>query len=202
LIKETFLDAEFENPLIWPLLTILQSSPQSYKVHYLATELGQQGLLPDLDKDPNKALFKRNFLLMNALYQLQALLLPDQWLQIQSLDIQLMSQTPNNVMVIIERDAALRSYYLDWTQFDTSSEEIDALLGCFWKQFGGNIGKSEQLIDKKQALKIFELNSDATTQAIRRQWRVLALKWHPDRPGGDTAKFRVICEAWKVLSGH
>ena len=196
------MDAEFENLLIWPLLTILQSSPKSYKVHHLASELRLQGLLPDLDIDPNKALFKRNFLLMNALYQLQSLLLPEQWLQIQSLDIQLMSQAPSDVTLILQRDDALRSYYLDWTQFDTSSEEIDALLTCFWKQFGGNIGKSGQLIDKHQALQIFELNSDASPQVIRRQWRILALRWHPDRPGGDTTKFREICEAWKVLSGH
>lgn len=193
------MDTEFDNPLIWPLLGILQSSSQSYKVHHLASELRAQGLLPDLDNDLNKDLFKRNFLLMNALYQLQGLLLPEQWLQVQSLNIQLVSQTPSDVTLIIDQDAALRCYYLDWTHFETTSEEINVLLTQFWNRFNGYIGKSNQLIGKKQALQIFELTSDASPQMIRRQWRILALKWHPDRPGGDPAKFRAICEAWNVL---
>ncbi|MDF4599355.1 DnaJ domain-containing protein, partial [Vibrio parahaemolyticus] len=34
---------------------------------------------------------------------------------------------------------------------------------------------------------------------IRRQWRKLALRWHPDRENGDAERFRVLCEAWNVL---
>ena len=193
------MDLERENPLIWPILTILQSASQSYKVHHLASELRAQGLLPDLDTDPNKALFKRNFLLMNALYQLQALLLPEQWLKIQSLDIQLVTHIPANLTLILERDIALRCYYLDWSQFETSTEEIDALFTSFWTQYAHVTGDSLHRLDKSQALKLFELNSDATNNDIRRQWRKLALKWHPDRPAGDASKFREVCEAWKIL---
>ena len=195
------MDLERENPLIWPILTILQSASQCYKVHHLASELRIQGLLLDLDNDPNKALFKRNFLLMNALYQLQALLLPQQWLQIQSLDIKLISHIPTNLPLILERDTALRCYYLDWSQFETSTEEIDMLFSSFWTQYNQSIGRSLTPIDATRALKIFELNSDATSNEIRRRWRKLALKWHPDRPAGNAGKFREICEAWKVLRG-
>jgi len=181
---------------------MLQSSSKCYQVHHLASELRLQGVLPDLDKDPNKSLFKRNFLLMNALFQLQAMLLPDQWLQIRTLDIQLITEVPSNVALILEQDEALRGYYLDWTEFETSAEEIDALFSYFWQRFDCNIGQPHESINREQALLTFELEHDATSQMIRHQWRKLALKWHPDRPHGDADKFRDVCEAWKILSGH
>ncbi len=188
-----------ENPLIWPLLTILQASPQSYKIHTLASELQLKGLLPDLDNDANKVLFKRNFLLMNALYQLQEMLLPEYWLQVQAMDIQLLTQQPADLALLLEQDAALRSYYLDWDYFDTSSESIEAMFASFWDRYEFYLGKPEHMIDKTRALQIFELDRNASKQDIRRQWRKLALKWHPDRASGNAVKFRQVCGAWQKL---
>lgn len=188
-----------ENPLIWPLLTILRSSQQSCKIHNLASELQLKGLLPDLDNDANKALFKRNFLLMNALYQLQEILLPDHWLQVQAMDIQLLTQLPTDLALILEQDIALRSYYLDWGYFDTSSESIEAMLASFWSRYDYYLGKPEHTLDKTRALQIFELDRNASKQDIRRQWRKLALKWHPDRSSGNADKFRQVCGAWQKL---
>jgi hypothetical protein len=188
-----------ENPLIWPLLTLLRAAQQSSKVHNLASELQQDGLLPDLDDDANKALFKRNFLLMNALYQLQGILLPEQWLQVQPTDIQIFTQLPTDLPLVLEQEAALRCYYLDWTHFDTSADCIEAMFTQFWNRYDTYIGKAVQQIDKNQALQIFELDNNASKQDIRRQWRKLALKWHPDRPSGHADKFRQVCEAWQTL---
>lgn len=195
------LDSEksVENPLIWPLLTMLQGAQQSCKIHELASELQRNGLFPNTESDANKALFKRNFLLMNALFQLQEILLPNQWLQVQAMDIQLLQQLPTEHRLILEQDNALRSYYLDWTNFETSSEEIETMLGFFWKRYHACLGKPEQVLDKSAALHIFELDSCASKQDIRRQWRKLALKWHPDRSSGNALKFRQVCEAWQTL---
>jgi len=178
---------------------VLRESQKSHKVHELASELQRQGLLPDLDSDANKALFKRNFLLMNALYQLQELLLPDQWLQVQAMNIQILPQLPTNIPLTLEQDIALRSYYLDWAYFDTSSAEIETMFANFWRRYDAHIGKSDLLIGKSEALNIFELTHDASKQDIRRQWRKLALKWHPDRVSGDVVKFREVCRAWEIL---
>ena len=52
---------------------------------------------------------------------------------------------------------------------------------------------------KGHALRVFELDESATPRDIRKQWRRLALKWHPDRPEGDAARFREVCEAWQSL---
>ncbi|WP_413694333.1 J domain-containing protein [Psychromonas sp. KJ10-2] len=54
-------------------------------------------------------------------------------------------------------------------------------------------------MDKANALQVFELDEQASSQQIRQQWRRLALQFHPDRPTGDKDKFRQACEAWQVL---
>ena len=54
-------------------------------------------------------------------------------------------------------------------------------------------------MDRSKALSLFELPLDATQTEIRKTWRKLALKWHPDRECGDSEQFRVLCEAWCVL---
>ena len=196
---QTHSEDNMENPLIWPLLTIIKSAQKSCKIHNLATELQHKGLLNDLDNDANKALFKRNFLLMNALYQLQEILLPDYWLQVEAMNIQLLTLIPSDLELLLDQSSALRSYYLDWSHFDTSSESIEAMLASFWNHYQSSFGQYENRLDKSKALQIFKLDSNASKLDIRRQWRKLALKWHPDRPSGNTAKFRQVCEAWQVL---
>jgi len=192
-------DNPVENPLILPLLSMLQRASQSFKVHQLATDLQAEGALPDLDDDPNKSLFKRNFLIMNALYQLQESLLPDCWLQVHSLDIQLFIETPRDYALMQEQDSGLRSYYLDWSNYDASVSEIETLGNQFWSRYQQRFGQGNESLDRAQALKVFNLSPYASQQAIRRQWRKLALKWHPDRDAGDANRFREICEAWQIL---
>ncbi|WP_413702401.1 DNA-J related domain-containing protein [Psychromonas sp. KJ10-10] len=192
-------DESIDNPLIWPLLTLLKASPENNKIHHLASELQHQGLLPDLDIDADKALFKRNFLLMNALYQLQEMLLPEYWLQIQALDIQLSMQLPIDLQLELDTDISLRQYYLNWEHFETSAQEVESLLSQFWHKYGRALGNAGTEMDKSHAFQVFELDKNASQQVIRRQWRKLALKWHPDRDSGDAVKFRLVCEAWQIL---
>lgn len=188
-----------DNPLIWPLLTVLQASNQSWKIHHLATELQTQGLIHQLDDNPGNDLFKRNFLLMNALFELQEILLPKQWLQVKAMDIQIFRLVPSNVNLLIMQDTSLREYYLDWNNYDTSENVVRELLEAFWSNYKSYIGLNINLMNKSNALRVFELDESATARDIRKQWRRLALKWHPDRPDGDAARFREVCEAWQSL---
>ncbi|MEI8644050.1 DNA-J related domain-containing protein [Pseudoalteromonas sp. Hal040] len=119
------------NPLIDEIFYLLLEQP-TWKVHTLASALSESGKIEPLDADPQKDLFKRNFLVMNGLYQLQTQLAPEQQLQIASLHIELVSKQTGNAL---ESHDPLRDYYLDWQNFDTSSEEIDALLTDFWQRF-------------------------------------------------------------------
>lgn len=188
-----------DNPLIWPLLSLLQESNHSWKVHHLAAELQQKGLMTDLDENSEKNLFKRNFLLMNALYELQSMLLPKQWLQVKAMEIVLLRIVPSDTNLLIAEDASLRDYYLDWNNYDTSANVVREILESFWNSYQDYIGANCQLLNKPQALKIFELDESASNKDVRRQWRKLALQHHPDRPNGDAEKFRQVCEAWQSL---
>ncbi|VEE62930.1 Heat shock protein J [Shewanella putrefaciens] len=188
-----------DNPLIWPVLSVLQVSNQSWKIHHLATELQNRGLIHPLDENPGNDLFKRNFLLMNALFELQEILMPKQWLQVKAMEIQIFRLVPSNVNLLIMEDTSLREYYLDWNNYDTSENVVRELLEAFWSSYKSYIGLNVNLMHKGHALRVFELDESATPRDIRKQWRRLALKWHPDRPEGDAARFREVCEAWQSL---
>lgn len=184
------------NPLIAPLLVLLQQAAGSYKVHELMASLRQQGAIPVLADDEQLQLFRVNFLIMNALYQLQAEIWQEGWwLVISTLDIRLEplagNQEANHGFALGEN---LRSYYLDWQVFwQTDRAEVEALLNRFWRAYDGEGHKAE-------ALALLGLNEGASQEAIRRRWRELALQHHPDR-GGNAETFVRIRWAWEVLRG-
>lgn len=184
------------NPLIAPLLALLQQATGSYKVHELMAALRQQGAIPQFADDEQLQLFRVNFLIMNALYQLQAELWQEGWwLVISTLDIRLepLAKTPEASHGFAVGDN-LRSYYLDWQVFwQTDRAEVEALLNRFWRAYDGEGHKAE-------ALALFELNEGASQEAIRRRWRELALQHHPDR-GGNAETFIRIRWAWQYLRG-
>lgn len=190
--------ADIDNPLVWPIFEVLKRQPYDWKVHTLAGELQTLGLMPVLDECAEKDLFKRNFLMMNALYQLQTMLYPDKWLQVQAMDIQLVG---NAAGCRIDASDPLREYYSDWSHYEAKEGEVKRLLNEFWQRYSRFIGQDARssIEDRQHALALFELAPDATAQAIRKRWRVLALKWHPDRAEGDTGTFRKLCEAWNLL---
>ncbi|WP_070966255.1 DNA-J related domain-containing protein [Vibrio sonorensis] len=188
-----------ENPLLWPMLEVLRKQPSGWKVHTLASHLGELGFIPILDVKPEKDLFKRNFLIMNALYQLQETLYPDNWLQVEAMDITLMS-SHHVAGHCIDLEDPLRDYYTQWHNYEAEEGEVKRLLNQFWTRYREFVGSTNgKDMDRAKALSLFELPQDATQIEIRKTWRKLALKWHPDRENGNSDRFRVLCEAWNVL---
>lgn len=187
-----------DNPLIWPIYGLLQQHQKSWKLNELYAELQQQGLMRQLAEDPQRQLFKMNFLLMNALYQLRGLLDSTQQLMVSVLDIRLLTREPDSAAEAITERDSLGEYYLDWGNFEASGEEVDALLGSFWREYRSLYGNPDG-ISRRQALALFDLDDAASASQIRQQWRRLAFRWHPDRPGGDEEKFKALCNAWQSL---
>ena len=191
--------AHMENPLLWPIMEVLKQKPSGWKVHTLATHLNELGFVPVLDQVPEKELFKKNFLIMNALYQLQETLYPDNWLQVQAMDIELMCGRYHGSTHAIDQQDPLREYYIDWSNYEAEEGEVKRLLNEFWTRYKKYVGGVETDMDRSRALSLFELSLDASPEEIRKQWRRLALRWHPDRDQGNTAQFQRLCEAWHVL---
>ena len=54
------------------------------------------------------------------------------------------------------------------------------------------------LVERQQALAVLGLPPDATRQQIKRRYRELAKKYHPDR-GGDQKEMRRIIAAYQLL---
>ncbi len=189
-----------ENPLLWPILEVLKRQPSGWKVHTLAAYLSELELMPTLDERPEKDLFKRNFLIMNALYQLQETLYPKQWLQVEAMDIVLMPMF-RTASHYVDVEDPLREYYCQWEHYEASEGEVKRLLNEFWKRYRKFVGGSvnDKDLNRAQALRLFELSPDASYFEIRKTWRKLALRWHPDRERGNAERFRILCEAWNVL---
>jgi len=192
-----------DNPLIWPVYGLLQQNPKSWKLNELYAELQRRGLMSQLAEDPQRQLFKMNFLLMNALYQLRELLDTTQQLMISVLDIRLLTLDAANraePQTIADCDR-LGEYYLNWKNFEVSGSEVDALLSSFWRTFRQQhgVGPDSGGMGRQQALALFGLDESAGPSRIRQQWRRLAFRWHPDRAGGDEEKFKALCNAWQSL---
>ncbi|MCE0558184.1 MULTISPECIES: DNA-J related domain-containing protein [unclassified Motilimonas] len=187
-----------ENPFIEPIFELLLNTQQPLKIHDIGQALKplQQA---QLDDDPNSHLFKLNFLIMNALYQLQDELINEYYLQISSLHIELLVKPERDIQLVnTSTTHNLKAYYLDWQNYLTSNEEIAQLLAQFWQQFQQQPTQPSSL-SEQQALELFQLNEDATFAEIKQRWRELALIYHPDRGYQSPEKFKQYHAAWQAL---
>ena len=183
------------NPLIPAVLQVLRTAGRRLAIHELLHEVKQIARIPNLDDDVQLALFKLNWLIMNALYQLQLEFLDEgYYLTISTLDIQLRPLSVSDYQAVDQqlRIESLRDYYLDWSYFsNTTKEEVQALLDGVWQEY---ISGDEQA----KAYQVLGLETDASAQMIRKTYRKLAGQFHPDK-GGDSLRFMEIREAYEVL---
>ena len=184
------------NPLIDDIFELILNK-HIWKVHTLALELTKRGTLTLIDNDPYRDLFKRNFLIMNALYQLQQQLLPKQYLLVASLHIELVE---NLDQVTLSENDPLRAYYLDWQNYDTSLSEVKSLLDDFWQAF--NTAPVRNILNKQQRLSLlkrWQLPEDVSMHKLQKRWRQLAMQYHPDKETGDTEKFKELKNEYEQL---
>lgn len=188
-----------QNPLTPLVLAALRAAPAGLSEYQLLKQIEAGGEITDASGDANLDLFRKHFLLMNALYRLRDQLWREEqlWLCISALHIALEpgrsgSGSGGNELPSIESDAALRAYYLDWQQFERSDgAAVTELLATFWRRF-------QSRDQREAALMTLQLTADVDWPGIRRQYRRLAAQTHPDR-GGDTGRFLEIRAAYELL---
>lgn len=168
----------------------------------LLKQLQAMGLFDGLQKAYAKQadllLFKQHFIIKNCLYRLQQRLWQSRqaYLNISLTEISLLPY-PEAItdagqgQALAEVDQNLAAYYLDWTNFDTSAEQVDALLASFWLRFHA----ADDLLLAYQTL---ELEPGAELSEIKQRYKIMAQANHPDK-GGDGERFIACRQAYQLL---
>ncbi|CCQ11400.1 DnaJ-class molecular chaperone [Pseudoalteromonas luteoviolacea B = ATCC 29581] len=175
------------NPLCQPIFDLLVEH-KKYKIHSLYEALLERREIHSQDDCPTQDLFKKNFLIMNALFELEARSYSEGWhLIISSLHIELITKTSE----ALEVPNALRDYYLNWENFQTSKDDIDALLNLFWQKLHSNNSLNPNFnLDSLQPM--WALTAPITLKQVQKRWRSLALQYHPDRFSGSRDLFQQL----------
>ena len=187
------------NPPIQPILSILEKSDKGISEFELLRILEREApIFDELGDEPDLRLFRKHYLIMNALYQLQTKLWQEDEvrLYISPLQIHLeaIAEVEESHSSELEDgvEAKLAAYYLDWDEYDnTDAEDVAALLkGFYHKLFNQD--------DTKKALEVLGIPENPTKSEIKRAYRQLVRKAHPDR-GGDAKKFIALRKAYEHL---
>ena len=189
-----------DNPLKIPILELLNELELPLTEYQLIQQIKLKlSTFPTLSESHSVALFQLNFLVMNALYQLQEELLQEHlYLSISPLkiDLQPLSSTCSETRALSQNlDSRLSEYFFDWSHFeDTGESEVEALLQQFWKYFLNN--------DLTQrAYQTLAVSPDANWTEIKNAYRKQALRHHPDK-GGQSTRFIEIRQAYEVLKNR
>lgn len=178
------------------LLQVLSAHPAGISEFELIKWLEAEGQA-GFDKDclrGSLSLFQTHFLLFHTLYRLRDELCEQgkARLDINALCIRLAPLRQDDASAIDHHDP-LRDYYLDLDNLQkTRDQDVDDLLSHFWERFIGND-------ERRQALKVLELQDPVDWPTIKTQHRRLAMQHHPDR-GGDEARLQAINAAMDRLA--
>lgn len=184
------------NPLIIPILELLHAGDSDlnkpvWTLLELLSEIESLGIDWPVQGSAQQVIFQKNFLLMNALLQLQESLLSEGWvLNVSVMAIHLSRLSESNQHLPTEA-LSLREYYFDWSNFKATTEDVEKLLGQFWERY--------LAVDQQQeAFECLALPVDASFEQVKSRYRELAAQHHPDR-GGDSAEFMAVRKAYELI---
>ncbi|MCH2456271.1 DNA-J related domain-containing protein [Idiomarina sp.] len=143
-------------------------------------------------------LFQTHFILFHSLYKLR-----ERWrlqkkyeLFIHTLNIECQPWQQG------EKDLAendpLAEYYLDLSQLSSTSEtDVESMLNDFWERMGQDFS-TKQLMPTDEACEVMELTPPLTEKQVKKQYRRLVHKYHPDK-GGSVAKMQNVQKAYRAI---
>lgn len=147
------------------------------------------------------SLFRCHFLIFNALYRLQLSSLTHKRYQllISALEIKIEPINPKLTTQSSEKKPSefdsLALFYLNLDNLNKTTEtDIEKLLNHFWQYYFNDQ-------QKQDALDVLGLSSPVDFNIIKKQYRRLAMKHHPDR-GGDANKLIEIHQAMQCLQQY
>lgn len=192
---QELLPADFDEVL----LGLLEQAPAGIDEHSLIKRLAvayPESLFARQDalRDP-LLLFQLHFLLFHQLYRLSdALAATGRQLTVHTLRIAIESRPPAGTGLSL--GDPLRDYYMDWSQWaETHAADVQRLLDAFWR------GASATCAEANEALALFGLQEPVEPGAIKRRYRQLVWRHHPDR-GGDTNEIQRINAAMLILERY
>lgn len=178
------------------MLNYLKTQPGGISEYDLIQYLREKDLFKldpeELLSSDSLVMFRIHFIVFHALYRLrdrvrqQAL----HEIDLNPVCIRLL-QYQSNGSALVEFDAVYE-YYMDTGNLDkTGTEEVDEMLQRFWLRLGNSERRAE-------ALNELGLQDPVSNDIIRKQYRRLAMKHHPDR-GGEREKLQRINAAVSIL---
>jgi len=199
-----------DNPVCLAALNILKNSDDSVSLYNLIQSIEKNNLYP-VDEFDNTShelkLFRKNFIVMNALYQIQQDIKGSGFsLYISPLKILFYSDKdsltglPSVDLDEAERvDASMSEYYLDWTNYKSADDStVEQLLNSFWCEYR-KLSEIDFDQDKRShAFQILGVESSASWKDIQRAYRQKIATCHPDK-GGSSYQFIEIREAFLLL---
>ncbi len=171
--------------------------------YQLVQHLQKLGRLPPHALRQPLSLFRCHFLIYNALYRLQYLTHVHQRYQLSISSIQIEISTysaPNNSHnQYLDGHSSLALFYMDTTQLNqTTEQDINRLLDQFWQEYLS----PDRKISALNTLEMPPKESDSIDfKAIKKQYRRLVMKHHPDR-GGNAQKLIDIHQALQCLQQY
>ena len=119
------------NPVLPQVLSLLRIHPEGISEYWLLRELERQQLFDEVVAGGLLDLYRKHFLIMNALYDLQEVLWQEERrvLDISPSHIELHERQTSGERAEPDWYPLLSEYYLDWHYYrDTSEQDVQCLL--------------------------------------------------------------------------
>lgn len=184
------------------LLDLLEQAPEGIDEFTLIRRIAQERpdslfAVPGALRDP-LSLFQLHFLLFHRLYGLSdRLAASGRQLHIHALRIGIEPRAPSAPG--LRCSDPLRSYYLDWSEWARTHEaDVQRLLDRFWR---GHRHSQATDAEVEAALAVFDLTAPIDGATIKKRYRQLVSRHHPDR-GGETERLQAINAAMLILERY